>query len=336
MADMNMIQSLNSALDSLLEKHDNIVIFGEDVGYFGGVFRVTSGLQEKHGKHRVFDAPLAEGGIAAIAFGMGLNGLRPVAEIQFADYIFPAYDQIVNEIAKLRHRSGGEFSTPVTIRTPAGGGIKGGHHHSQSPEAQFTHTPGLKVVYCSNPRNAKGLLTSAIECNDPVIFFEPKRCYRGPFYGDPHNVPTWKGHEDGDVPEGYYSLPLEEARVVREGNACTVIAWGTMVHVAQKGIEESGIDAELIDLQTLLPWDRETVVNSVNKTGRCVIVHEAPKTSGFGAEMSASIQERCFWHLEAPIERVTGWDTPFPHTTEWDYLPSPERIATAIKKTQEV
>lgn len=335
MTEMNMIQSLNSALDTLLEKDKNVVIFGEDVGYFGGVFRVTAGLQEKHGMHRVFDVPLAEGGIAAIAFGMGLNGLRPVAEIQFADYIFPAYDQIVNEIAKLRHRSGGEFSTPVTIRTPAGGGIKGGHHHSQSPESQFTHTPGLKVVYCSNPRNAKGLLTSAIECNDPVIFFEPKRCYRGPFYGDPHNVPTWKGHEDGDVPEGYYSIPLEEARIVREGNACTVIAWGTMVHVAQKGIEESGIDAELIDLQTLLPWDRDTVINSVKKTGRCVIVHEAPKTSGFGAEMSASIQERCFWHLEHPIIRVTGWDTPFPHTTEWDYLPSPDRISAAIKKTQE-
>ena len=335
MTEMNMIQSFNSALDTLLEKDKNVVIFGEDVGYFGGVFRVTAGLQEKHGMHRVFDVPLAEGGIAAIAFGMGLNGLRPVAEIQFADYIFPAYDQIVNEIAKLRHRSGGEFSTPVTIRTPAGGGIKGGHHHSQSPESQFTHTPGLQVVYCSNPRNAKGLLTSAIECNDPVIFFEPKRCYRGPFYGDPHNVPTWKGHEDGDVPEGYYSIPLEEARIVREGNACTVIAWGTMVHVAQKGIEESGIDAELIDLQTLLPWDRDTIINSVKKTGRCVIVHEAPKTSGFGAEMSASIQERCFWHLEHPIIRVTGWDTPFPHTTEWDYLPSPDRISAAIKKTQE-
>jgi 2-oxoisovalerate dehydrogenase E1 component beta subunit len=336
MTEMNMIQSLNSALDTLLEKDENVVIFGEDVGYFGGVFRVTAGLQEKHGIHRVFDVPLAEGGIAAIAFGMGLNGLRPVAEIQFADYIFPAYDQIVNEIAKLRHRSGGEFSTPVTIRTPAGGGIKGGHHHSQSPESQFTHTPGLKVVYCSNPRNAKGLLTSAIECNDPVIFFEPKRCYRGPFYGDPHNVPTWKGHEDGDVPDGYYSIPLEEARIVREGKACTVIAWGTMVHVAQRGIEESGVDAELIDLQTLLPWDRDTVINSVKKTGRCVIVHEAPKTSGFGAEMSASIQERCFWHLEYPITRVTGWDTPFPHTTEWDYLPSPDRISAAIKKTQEV
>jgi 2-oxoisovalerate dehydrogenase E1 component beta subunit len=335
MAKMNMIAALNSALDHQLERDPNVVIFGEDVGYFGGVFRVTAGLQKKYGEHRVFDSPLAEGGIAAIAMGMGLNGLRPVAEIQFADYIFPAYDQIVNEIAKLRHRSGGEFSTPVTIRTPAGGGIKGGHHHSQSPESQFTHTPGLKVVYCSNPRNAKGLLTSAIECNDPVIFFEPKRCYRGPFYGDPHNVPTWNDHPDGEVPEEYFSIPLEQAEVVREGEACTVIAWGTMVHVASKAIEDSGIDCELIDLQTLVPWDRDTVVNSVKKTGRCVIVHEAPKTSGFGAEMSASIQERCFYNLEAPIERVTGWDTPFPHTTEWDYIPSPARIAEAIRRTQE-
>ncbi|MEE3090027.1 MAG: alpha-ketoacid dehydrogenase subunit beta, partial [Candidatus Thermoplasmatota archaeon] len=232
MAKMNMIAALNSALDLQLQRDPNVVIFGEDVGYFGGVFRVTAGLQEAHGAHRVFDSPLAEGGIAAVAFGMGINGLRPVMEIQFADYIFPAYDQIVNEMAKLRHRSGGEFWTPVTIRTPAGGGIRGGHHHSQSPEAQFTHTPGLKVVYCSTPYNAKGLLTSAIECNDPVVFFEPKRCYRGPFYGDPHKVPTWNSHPDGEVPEEYYSIPLEQARIVKEGGACTVIAWGTMVHVA--------------------------------------------------------------------------------------------------------
>ncbi len=335
MAKMNMIAALNSAIDLQMQRDENVVVFGEDVGYVGGVFRVTAGLQEKHGAHRVFDTPLSEGGIAAIAFGMGLNGLRPVCEIQFADYIFPAYDQIVNEMAKLRHRSGGEFWTPVTIRTPAGGGIKGGHHHSQSPEAQFTHTPGLKVVYCSTPYNAKGLLASAIECNDPVVFFEPKRCYRGPFYGDPHNVPTWNNHPDGEVPEEHYTIPLEQARVVKEGAACTVIAWGAMVHVAEEGIRQSGVDAELIDLQTLVPWDRDTVVESVRKTGRCVIVHEAPKTSGFGAEMSASIQERCFWHLEAPIQRVTGWDTPFPHTTEWDYLPSPGRIAEAISRTQE-
>ena len=295
---------------------------------------MSAGLQEKFGPHRVFDSPLAEGGIAAIAMGMGLNGLRPVAEIQFADYIFPAYDQIVNEIAKLRHRSGGEFSTPDLPHA------RWWRHQGWPPpfpvtESQFTHTPGLKVVYCSNPRNAKGLLTSAIESNDPVIFFEPKRCYRGPFYGDPHNVPTWNNHPDGEVPEDYYAIPLEEANIVREGSACTVIAWGAMVHVCEQAIKDSSVDCELIDLQTLVPWDRDTVVNSVKKTGRVVIVHEAPKTSGFGAEMSASIQERCFYHLEAPIERVTGWDTPFPHTTEWDYLPSPSRIAEAIQRTQE-
>jgi 2-oxoisovalerate dehydrogenase E1 component beta subunit len=335
MTKMNMIAALNNALDLQLQKDNDVLIFGVDVGYFGGVFRVTDGLQEKHGAHRVFDAPLAEGGIAAVAMGMGLNGLRPVMEIQFADYIFPAYDQIVNEIAKLRHRSGGEFSCPVTIRAPAGGGIKGGHHHSQSPEAQFTHTPGIKVVYCSNPYNAKGLLASAIESNDPVVFFEPKRCYRGPFYGDPHHVPTWKDHPKGEVPDEHYTIPLEQADIVMKGDACTVIAWGAMVHIAEQGITDSGVNCELIDLQTLIPWDRDAVVNSVKKTGRCVIVHEAPKTSGFGAEMSASIQERCFYNLEAPIERVTGWDTPFPHSTEWDYLPSPQRIADAIKRTQE-
>jgi len=335
MANMNIIGALNSALDSMLEVDENVVIFGEDIGYFGGVFRVTDGLQEKYGVHRVFDSPLAEGGLAAVAFGMGLNGLRPVVEIQFSDYIFPAYDQIVNEIAKLRHRSGGEFWTPLTIRTPAGGGIRGGHHHSQSPESQFTHTPGLKVVYCSTPFNAKGLLTSAIECNDPVIFFEPKRCYRGPFYGDPHDVPTWADHPDAEVPEEHYSIPLGEARIVQEGGACTVIAWGAMVHVCEQGISDSGVACDLIDLQTLVPWDRDAVVDSVNKTGRCVIVHEAPKTSGFGAEMAASVQERCFYSLEAPIERVTGWDTPFPHSTEWDYMPGPDRIAAAIQRTQE-
>ena len=335
MANMNIIGALNSALDSMLEVDENVVIFGEDIGYFGGVFRVTDGLQEKHGSRRVFDSPLAEGGLAAIAFGMGLNGLRPVVEIQFSDYIFPAYDQIVNEIAKLRHRSGGEFWTPLTIRTPAGGGIRGGHHHSQSPESQFTHTPGLKVVYCSTPFNAKGLLTSAIECNDPVIFFEPKRCYRGPFYGDPHDVPTWADHPDAEVPEEHYSIPLGEARIVQEGGACTVLAWGAMVHVCEQGIRDSGVACDLIDLQTLVPWDRDAVVDSVNKTGRCVIVHEAPKTSGFGAEMAASVQERCFYSLEAPIERVTGWDTPFPHSTEWDYMPGPNRIAEAIQRTQE-
>ena len=232
-----MIQALNSALDTMLERDPNVVIFGEDVGYFGGVFRTTDGLQKRHGEHRVFDSPLSEGGIAATAFGMGLNGLRPVVEIQFADYIFPAYDQIVNEMAKLRHRSGGEYWSPITLRTPAGGGIRGGHHHSQSPESQFTHTPGLKVVYCSTPYNSKGLLISSIECNDPVVFFEPKRCYRGPFYGDPHNVPTWADHPEAEVPESHYKIPLGEARIAVEGSECTVIAWGSMVHVCEEGIK---------------------------------------------------------------------------------------------------
>ena len=335
MVEMNMVQAVNSALDNMLQRDEDVLVFGEDVGYFGGVFRTTDGLQEKHGAHRVFDTPLSEGGIAAIAFGMGLNGLRPVCEIQFADYIFPAYDQIVNEIAKLRHRSGGEFWTPVTIRTPAGGGIRGGHHHSQSPESQFTHTPGLKVVYASTPYNAKGLLISAIESEDPVVVFEPKRCYRGPFYGDPHNVPTWSGHPEAEVPTSHYTVPIGKARMAAEGEDCTVIAWGTMVHVCEEAIRQSGVSCDLIDLQSLVPWDKDAVVNSVQKTGRCVIVHEAPKTSGFGAEMAASVQERGFWSLEAPVARVTGWDTPFPHTTEWDYMPNPQRIAEAIRGTLE-
>ena len=335
MTEMNIVQAVNSALDVMLMRDDDVIFFGEDAGYFGGVFRTSDGLQEKHGSHRVFDTPLSEGGIAAIAFGMGINGLRPVAEIQFADYIFPAYDQIVNEIAKVRHRSGGEFWCPVTIRTPAGGGIRGGHHHSQSPESQFTHTAGIKVVYTSTPYNSKGLLISAIESNDPVIVFEPKRCYRGPFYGDPHNVPTWKDHSEAEVPDAHYTIPLGEARLAMEGSDCTVISWGAMVHVSEQAIKDSGVSCDLIDLQTLVPWDKEAIVKSIEKTGRCVIVHEAPKTSGFGAEMAASVQERCFYNLEAPIERVTGWDTPFPHTNEWDYMPSPARIADAIKKTME-
>ena len=305
--------------------------------YFGGVFRVTDGTCKRNSvPTESFDSPLAEGGIAAIAMGMGLEWPSGLLQ-RFSSQT--TYSQPMTKLSMRLPKSDTDpvASLPhhVTFRTPAGGGIKGGHHHSQSPEAQFTHTPGLKVVYCSTPYNAKGLLTASIECNDPVIFFEPKRCYRGPFYGDPHNVPTWSGHPDAEVPEGHYIVPLEEARIVQEGSACTVIAWGTMVHMCEQAIKDSGIDCELIDLQTLVPWDRDTVVNSIKKTGRCVIVHEAPKTSGFGAEMSASIQERCFYHLEAPITRVTGWDTPFPHTTEWDYIPSPARIAEAIKKTQE-
>ncbi len=332
MPTMNMIQAINSALDIMLERDPTVCIFGEDVGYFGGVFRATVGLQERYGKHRVFDSPLAEGGIISTAVGMGINGLRPVPEIQFSDYIFPGFDQITNELAKLRYRSGGEWSAPLTIRTPCGGGIRGALYHSQSPEAYFTHTAGLKVVMPSNPHDIKGLLISSIECNDPVLFFEPKRLYRGPFDGDPHKVPTWANQPGGDVPEEYYTTPLGKAAVVREGTDCTVVSWGAMVHVARKAIEQAEINAELIDLRTLVPMDIDTVAESVNKTGRCVIVHEAPRTTGFGGEVLSLVQERCFWHLEAPIIRVTGWDTPFPHTLEWAYMPSRKRIVRALQK----
>ncbi len=283
MAQMNIVQAVNSALDTLLERDENVVIFGEDVGYFGGVFRCTDGLQAKHGLHRVFDTPLSEGGIASIAIGMGINGLRPVAEIQFSDYIFPAFDQITNELAKLRYRSGGEYWAPVTFRTPCGGGIRGGHYHSQSPEVYFTHTPGLKVVVVSNPYDAKGLLTTAVEDDDPVIFFEPKRLYNGPFDGN-HTAAAkkWDTHPGGEVPEDYYRIPLGEAKVVAQGDDVTLLAWGTMVHVAQAAAARSPTSCEVIDLRSLLPLDLEAIVASVQKTGRCVVVHEAPRTSGYG------------------------------------------------------
>ena len=335
MPGMNMIQAVRSGLDVMLERDGSVCVFGEDVGYFGGVFRATEGLQKKHGKHRVFDTPLAEGGILGIAIGMGIEGLRPVPEVQFADYIFPAFDQITNELAKLRYRSGGEWTAPVTIRTPCGGGIRGGLFHSQSPEAYFTHTPGLFVVMPSNPHDAKGLLISSIESNDPVVFFEPKRLYRGPFEGDTQKISPWSNQPGADVPDGYYKTPLGKAVVVREGTAATVIAWGTMVHVARAAIELSQIDAELIDLRTLLPLDLETITTSVRKTGRCVVVHEATRTSGFGAEVVALVQEHCFWNLETPIQRVTGWDAPFPHTLEWEYMPSRKRIVDAVQKAVE-
>ena len=335
MASMNMIQAINSALDLMLARDPDVCVFGEDVGYFGGVFRATDGLQKRHGLQRVFDTPLAEGGIIGAAAGMAINGMRPVPEIQFGDYIYPAFDQITNELAKVRYRSGGEWTAPVTVRTPSGGGIRGGLYHSQSPEAYFTHTPGLYVVMPSSPHDAKGLLISSIECDDPVVFFEPKRLYRGPFDGDPHRVPTWEGKPGGDVPQGYYQTPLGKAVVARKGHAATVISWGTMVHVARAAIESCGIDAELIDVRTLIPLDLDTICESVKKTGRCIVVHEAPRTSGYGAEIIASIQEQCFWNLESPILRVAGWDTPFPHAMEWEYMPSRERIADALQQVME-
>ncbi|MGE4410329.1 MAG: alpha-ketoacid dehydrogenase subunit beta [Sphingobium sp.] len=333
---MNMIQALNSALDVMLERDPDTLIFGEDAGYFGGVFRVTDGLQKKHGLKRCFDTPIAEGGIIATAIGMGAYGLRPIAEIQFVDYILPAFDQLVSEAARLRYRSGGEFHAPITVRAPYGGGIFGGQTHSQSPEAIFAHVTGLKTVIPSNPHDAKGLLIASIEDNDPVIFLEPKRLYNGPFDGrHGEKLKTWAGDPLAEVPEGYYTVPLGKASVVREGADVTILAYGTMVHVARAGIEDSGIDAELIDLRSIVPLDIETITASVAKTGRCVIVHEASRFGGFGGELSALVQERCFWALKSPIERVAGWDTPYPHAFEWDYFPGPGRIAAALARVME-
>ncbi len=329
--------ALRSALDVMLDRDGDVVVFGEDVGYFGGVFRCTEGLQQKYGSHRVFDTPIAEGGIIGVAVGMGAYGLRPVPEIQFADYVYPGLDQLFSEAARLRYRSGAEFTAPMTVRMPCGGGIHGGQTHSQSPEALFTHVCGLKTVMPSTPYDAKGLLIAAIEDDDPVIFLEPKRLYNGPFDGHPDRpVVPWSSHPLGEVPEGYYRIPLGQASVRREGQDVTVLAYGTMVYVAEAAAAETGIDAEIIDLRTLLPLDTETIETSVRKTGRCVIVHEATRTSGFGAELMATVQELCFSSLEAPIERVTGWDTPYPHAQEWDYFPGPARVGAALRRVMEL
>ena len=334
MAAMNMVQAINSAMDVMLDRDPDVLVFGEDVGFFGGVFRCTEGLQQRYGDRRVFDTPIAEGGIIAVAIGMGAYGLRPVVECQFADYIYPAFDQIVSAAARLRYRSAGEFWAPLTIRSPYGGGIFGGQTHSQSPEGLFTHVCGVKTVIPSTPYDAKGLLISAIEDDDPVLFFEPKRLYSGPFDGH-HERPVepWTGHKASEVPIGYYKVPLGQAAVVRQGEALTVLAYGTMVHVAVTAASETGIDAEIVDLRSLLPVDIDTIVASVEKTGRCLIVHEATRTGGYGAELSALVQERCFYQLEAPILRVTGWDTPYPHSFEWDYFPGPRRVGEAMQQT---
>ena len=336
MAQMSMIDAIRSALDIMMDKDPNVIILGQDVGYFGGVFRCTDGLQRKYGEHRVIDAPIAEGGIIGTAIGMGVNGLRPVAEIQFADYIYPGIDQIISELARLRYRSCGEFFSPVTIRTPCGGGIRGGQTHSQSPEALFAHVTGIRSVMPSNPYDAKGLLISAIESDDPVIFFEPKRIYNGPFDGDPDKpAVSWASHPKGEVPEGYYTVPLDTAEIVEPGEELTIVTYGTLVHVAKAAADEVGVDAEIIDVRSLAPLDDKTLTASVNKTGRCLIAHEATRFAGYGAELAARIQKECFWNLEAPIGRVAGWDTPYPHAFEWQYFPGKKRLANGIRKIME-
>lgn len=321
MATLTLVQAIHDALRTAMRTDARIVVLGEDVGKLGGVFRATLGLHEEFGPERVIDTPLAEGGIIGAAIGMALYGLKPVPEIQFADFIYPAFDQIVSELAKLRYRSGGEYPCPVVIRAPYGGGVKGGHYHSQSPEALFIHTAGLKVVVPSTPYDAKGLLLSALRQEDPVLFFEPKRLYRA---------------AKGEVPEGDYTVPLESASVRREGTDVTVVAWGAMVPESLEAAESAaraGISCEVLDLRTLWPVDISTLEASARKTGRVVVVHEAARTCGFGAEIAALVQERCFVHLEAPVKRVTGWDTPFPYALEPEYLPLAPRILAGVDET---
>jgi len=318
---MNMVQAINDALRLEMRRDARVVILGEDVGKVGGVFRVTAGLFDEFGDDRVIDTPLSEGGIIGAAIGMALYGLVPVPEIQFSDFIFPAYDQIVSELAKYRYRSGGEYPAKIVIRTPVGGGIRGGHYHSQSPESLFIHVAGLKVVCPSNPADAKGLLLASIRDPDPVLFFEPKRIYRA---------------AKGEVDEGDYTVPIGKAAIVREGRDVTIIAWGAMLYECLEAANQAaaqGVDAEVLDLRTLWPLDIESIVASVKKTGRVVVVHEAPKTCGLGGEIVALINEKAFLHLEAPPARVTGFDTPFPYTLENEYLPLAHRILPTLLET---
>jgi len=319
---MNLFQAINNAMDEALKTDSKAVVLGEDVA-FGGVFRCTIDLKDRYGPSRVFNTPLSEQGIAGFAIGMAAVGATPIAEIQFADYIFPAFDQIVNEAAKYRYRSGNQFNVGgLTIRAPYGAVGHGGHYHSQSPEAYFCHTPGLKVVVPRGPIQAKGLLLGSIRDKNPVIFLEPKWLYRSAVC---------------EVPSGDFVIPLGKADLITEGKDITVVGWGAQIHVlhraCKKAFEEEGISCELIDLQTLYPWDIETVEKSVKKTGRLLISHEAPKTSGFGAEIAAAIQEKCLLYLEAPIARVCGYDTPFPLIFEKFYVPDELKNFEAIKST---
>lgn len=318
MALLNMIQALNLGLHQEFEKNPNLVLFGEDVGAFGGVFRVTSGLQKAFGEERCFDSPLSEQGIVGFGIGMAEKGLKVVCEIQFADYIFPAYDQIVNELAKIRYRTGNQYSAPLVIRTPYGGGIHGGHYHSQSPEAQFLHTPGIHVVVASSPYDAKGLLITALRSNDPVIFLEPKRIYRS---------------LKEEVPEEEYTIPFGKALVAREGKDITLIGYGAQHHqnmeAADQLFKDHKLDVEVINLRTLNPLDIHTLILSVQKTGRCLIAHEAPKTQGFGAEIAAQLTEKCFLYLKSPVLRCCGLDTPFPNILEKEYMPDAYKVKDA-------
>ena len=316
---LNLIQAVTQALDNELELDKSVVVYGEDVGVEGGVFRATVGLREKYGETRVFDSPLAESAIVGSAVGMAINGLKPVVELQFMGFSYPAFNQIISHVARMRNRSRGRFSLPMVIRAPYGGGIRALEHHSESTEAMYAHIPGLKVVIPSTPYDAKGLLTAAIRDPDPVLFLEPKRIYR-----------AFKQ----DVPIEDYELPIGKAKLVQEGEDVTIVTWGAMVRDVQKAVEivsEKDVHPEVLDLRTISPMDRDAIVDSVKKTGRIIVVHEAPKSFGVGAEIVALVNEKAFLYLEAPPTRVTGFDTIFPLARgEHHYIPTPERIASSI------
>lgn len=319
MAKLNIVEALNQALDQALEKDDKIILLGEDIGKDGGVFRVTDGLQKKHGPERVVDTPLSESGIVGASIGLAINGMRPIAEIQFDGFVPPAWDQMVSHASRFRNRSRGRFTCPMIVRAPYGGGIRALEHHAESMEAVYAHTQGLTVVIPSNPLNAKGLLLAATQYPDPVVFFEPKKVYRA---------------IKMEVPEQYYTTPIGKAEVALEGSDVTLISWGAMmkdVLEAANKLAENNVNAEVIDVLTIQPLDEETIIKSVQKTGRAVIVHEAPRSGGWGAEIAARIQEHCLLNLKAPVKRVTGFDVPFPYfNLEFDYLPSIERINAAV------
>ena len=324
MAEVNLAQAINSALDTALGADDRVILLGEDIGRAGGVFRITDGLRRKHGARRVVDTPVAESGIVGAAFGMAVAGMRPVAEIQFLGFAYPAYDQIVNHVARIRNRSNHRYTAPMVVRIPYGGGIGAAEHHSESTEAVFAHIPGIKVVVPSTPKDARGLLLSAIEDPDPVIFLEPIRLYRA---------------VKEQIPEIYYRVDIGPLRVEREGTDITLISWGSMMRETRQAanlLDEAGVSVEVLDLRTLSPLDRDGIVGSVEKTGRAVVVHEAPLTAGLGAEIAATLQERCLYSLKAPVRRVTGWDTIFPlKRSEHHYLPSVDRIVVAAEEALE-
>ncbi|MGC8506319.1 MAG: alpha-ketoacid dehydrogenase subunit beta [Thermoplasmata archaeon] len=317
MTTMNMVQAINQALSQGMEKDTSIIMLGEDIGTDGGVFRVTDGLLSKFGPERVIDTPLVELGIVGMGIGMALNGLRPIVEIQFQDFIYTAMDQIINQMAKIRYRSGGEYTVPMVLRTPYGGGIKGGLYHSQSGESYFVHTAGLTVVTPSNPYDAKGLLMSAMKTDDPIIFLEPKRLYRS---------------IKQEVPEEEYTVPIGKANLVHEGDDLSIITYGSMVPTVLDAVTRNKVNADVLDLRTLLPMDRDAIFKTVEKTGKVIIVHEAPRTLGVGAEISALIAENRIDYLQGPILRVTGPDSPFPYRMEDYYIPGEKRIMDAVSK----